>query len=97
MVGVTAGNEKIYDVAWGYKRVGTIVGTDVGTVVGTRYVFWCFRAFFTNVYEQKIQKESADIQRIIVKYRLIWRSKRDLNSRGGFPPYALSRGASSTS
>lgn len=46
----TAGNEKIYDVAWGYKRVGTIVGTDVGT----RCVFWCFRAFFTNVYERKI-------------------------------------------
>ena len=54
MVGVTEGNEKIYDVAWGYKRVGTIVGTDVGTVVGTRYVFWCFRAFFTNSYERKI-------------------------------------------
>ncbi len=42
MAEVTAGNEKIYDVAWGYKRVGTIVGTDVGT----RCVFWCFRAFF---------------------------------------------------
>ena len=54
MAGVTAGNEKIYDVAWGYKRVGTIVGTDVGTIVGTRYVFWCFRAFFTNSYERKI-------------------------------------------
>ena len=53
MVGVIAGNEKIYDVAWGYKRVGTIVGTDVGTDVGTRYVFWCFRAFFTNIYGQK--------------------------------------------
>ncbi len=26
-----------------------------------------------------------------------WRSKRDLNSRGPFGPYALSRGASSTS
>lgn len=46
MVGVTAGNEKIYDVAWDYKRVGTIVGTDVGTIVGTRCVFWCFMAFF---------------------------------------------------
>ena len=54
MVGMTAGNEKIYDVAWGYKRVGTTVGTIVGTVVGTRCVFWCFRAFFTNVYERKI-------------------------------------------
>ena len=31
-------NEKIYDVALGYKRVGT----DVGSIVGTRYVFWCF-------------------------------------------------------
>ncbi len=28
---------------------------------------------------------------------LRWRSKRDLNSRGPFGPYALSRGASSTS
>ncbi len=27
----------------------------------------------------------------------IWRSKRDLNPRGTFAPYALSRGASSTS
>ena len=45
MVGVTEGNEKIYDVAWGYKRVGTIVGT----VVGTRRVFWCFRALFYEV------------------------------------------------
>lgn len=31
-------NEKIYDVALGYKRVGT----NVGTIVGTRCVFWCF-------------------------------------------------------
>ena len=46
MAGAIAGNEKIYDVAWGYKRVGTIVGT--------RCVFWCFRAFFTNSYERKI-------------------------------------------
>lgn len=51
----------------------------VGTDVGTRCVFWCFRAFFTNSYEQKIEKESADIQRVSVEYRLIWRSKRDLN------------------
>ena len=54
MVGMTAGNEKIYDAASAYKCVGTTVGTIVGTVVGTRRVFWCFRAFFTNVYEQKI-------------------------------------------
>lgn len=58
MVGMTAGNEKIYDAASAYKRVGTtvgtIVGTVVGTVVGTRCVFWCFMAFFTNVYERKI-------------------------------------------
>lgn len=44
MVGMTAGNEKIYDAASAYKRVGTtvgtIVGTVVGTVVGTRRVFW---------------------------------------------------------
>ena len=54
MAGATAGNEKIYDVAWGYKRVGTIVGTIVGTDVGTSFVFWCFWAFFTNSYERKI-------------------------------------------
>lgn len=46
MVGMTAGNEKIYDAASAYKRVGTTVGTIVGTDVGTRCVFWCFRAFF---------------------------------------------------
>ena len=40
MVGMTAGNEKIYDAASAYKRVGTTVGTVVGTVVGTRRVFW---------------------------------------------------------
>lgn len=46
MAGATAGNEKIYDAASAYKRVGTTVGTIVGTDVGTRCVFWCFRAFF---------------------------------------------------
>ena len=30
-------------------------------------------------------------------FAALWRSKRDLNSRAGFPTYALSRGASSTS
>lgn len=40
MVGVTEGNEKIYDAAAAYKCVGTTVGTIVGTVVGTRCVFW---------------------------------------------------------
>ena len=40
MVGMTAGNEKIYDAASAYKCVGTTVGTIVGTVVGTRRVFW---------------------------------------------------------
>lgn len=38
MVGMTAGNEKIYDAASAYKCVGTDVGT--------RCVFWCFGAFF---------------------------------------------------
>ena len=34
---------------------------------------------------------------LTIHHGFCWRSKRDLNSRGGFPPYALSRGASSTS
>ncbi len=79
----------------------TVRYTVTYTVVYTVHtVFSDFGRFFTNIYEPKRVeniKKSADIQRVIVKYRLIWRSKRDLNSRGGFPPYALSRGASSTS
>ena len=36
MVGMTAGNEKIYDAAVTHK----CVGITVGTIVGTRRVFW---------------------------------------------------------
>ena len=44
---------------------------------------------------QKIKnRQSPTMQRGLWRF---WRSKRDLNSRGPFGPYALSRGASSTS
>ena len=61
----------------------TVKYTVMYTVVYTvRTVYGDFGRFFTNIYEQKRVeniKESANIQRVSVKCRLIWRSKRDLN------------------
>ena len=42
-------------------------------------------------------KEKSRKATVYRAFRLFWRSKRDLNSRGPLRPYALSRGASSTS
>lgn len=53
MVGVTAGNEKIYDAMWGTKTVHTAVHTTVHTSVHTQHGSPCFWAFFTNIYERK--------------------------------------------
>lgn len=53
MVGVTAGNEKIYDAMWGTKIVHTAVHTTVHTSVHTQHGSLCFWAFFTNSYERK--------------------------------------------
>ena len=78
-------NEKIYDAALlvACSDLYTVKYTVMCTVVYTvRTVYGDFGRFFTNIYEQKRVeniKESADIQRVSVKYRLIWRSKRDLN------------------
>lgn len=46
MVGMTAGNEKIYDAMWGTKTVHTAVHTTVHTSVHTQHGSPCFRAFF---------------------------------------------------
>ena len=46
MVGVTAGNEKIYDAMWGTKIVHTAVHTTVHTSVHTQHGSQCFLSVF---------------------------------------------------
>ena len=50
-------------------------------------LFLCFALPFSNLF---IKKRTST--KVLV---LFWRRWRDSNSRGGCPPYALSRGASS--
>lgn len=56
-------------------------------------IFGDFGPFGWDVKVPKKHKKNPQNQRYIVVLGVLWRSKRDLNSRAGFPTYALSRGA----
>ena len=53
-------------------------------------LFLCFATAFSNLSAYTNKKSRRQKSR-----RDFWRRWRDSNSRGGYPPYALSRGASS--
>lgn len=53
MVGVTAGNEKIYDAMWGTKIVHTAVHTTVHTGVHTQHGSPCFYGVFLRIFKSR--------------------------------------------
>ena len=54
------------------------------------FIFW-------HTADELMQKKKSQKRTFSRRFWLFWRSKRDLNPRGPLRPYALSRGASSTS